>query len=190
MTGLLVSHGQETLPPFRLRREIVSPTAVTELRAAATLHVVAPFLFLYRNLAGRTSHDWSSEPTLDYLGLFDVQGGPRNVLLAGLVAVPWSTTRSASECSAGEACPSKPIFADVVLVGVIAIGLGASHDVRHSLNGHQAPLFSQSGMLSARDQPGALRFPYTLKSGGGNTLRIVHSETLSLLQMQRTWSAL
>ena len=56
MTGLLVSHGQETLPSFRSRREIVSPTAVTEFRAAATLHVVASFLFLYRNLAGWTSH--------------------------------------------------------------------------------------------------------------------------------------
>jgi hypothetical protein len=186
MTGLLVSHGQETLPPFRLRREIVSPTAVTEFRAAATLHVVAPLLFLYRNLAGRTSHDWSPEPALDYLGLFDVQGGPRRVLLAGLVVVPRSTTRSASECTAGETCPLKPVFADIVLMGVIAIGLGAGHDVQHSLNGRQAPLFSQSGMLSARDQPGALRFPYTSKSGGGNTLRIVHSETTSWLQMQRT----
>ena len=190
MTGLLVSHGQETLPSFRLRREIVSPTAVTEFRAAATLHVVAPFLFLYRNLAGRTSHDWSPEPALDYLRLFDVQGGPRRVLLAGLVVVPRSTTRSASECSAIEACPLKPVFADFVLVGVIAIGLGASHDVRHSLNGHQAPLFSQPEMLSARDKSGALRLPYNSKSGGANTLRIVNSETISPLQMQRTWSAL
>jgi hypothetical protein len=129
ITRYLVPHGQEPLPSFCLRREIVRLAAVTEFGAAVAPHVVASFFFLYVGLAGWTFYDRSLRSALENMGLFDVQGGPGHVLLAGLAIVPRSTTRGAGVCSASEAGPLQPVFKDVVYMTVPAIGHGADHNI-------------------------------------------------------------
>jgi hypothetical protein len=158
------------------------------LGVAGAGHVVASICFLYLGAARWAFHDRSFRFAFDDTGLLHVQGGASHVLLTRLVSVPWSTTRSAGQCSAAEACPLQPTFTDVAYAGVFAIGHRASHHVWHSPNSFQAPTFSQPETPSVRSRSAALRRAYSAKSAGSSILWIVGSEIATLLQMQRKLS--